>query len=76
MLYVSHIGATGMLSNNINSFTLIPQSINNITLKINDSFIARDTGFNISVAGVGHFIIGLLFEDEEMIPDNIVSQYK
>jgi hypothetical protein len=76
MLYVCHSGANGMLLNNINSFTLIPQSINNITLKINDSFITRDTGFTISAQGVGHFIIGLLFEDEEMVPDNIVSQYK
>ena len=76
MLYVSHSGATGMLPNNINSFTLVPQNINNITLKINDSFTSRDTGFTISALGVGHFIIGLLFEDDELIPDNIVSQYK
>jgi hypothetical protein len=76
MLYVSHSGATGMLPNNINSFTLVPQFVNNITLKVNDSFTARDTGFTISAQGVGHFIIGLLFEDDDMIRDDITSQYK
>jgi len=76
MLYVSHSGATGMLSNNINSFTLVPQFINSIVIKINDSFISRDTGFQISSQGVGHFIIGILFEDADLVADNIVSQYK
>jgi len=76
MLLVAHFGAIGMLQNNINSLTLVPQLINNITLKINDSFIARDTGFTISAQGVGHLIIGLLFEDEDLVSDNIVSQYK
>ncbi len=65
-----------MLSNNINSFTLVPQFINSIVIKVNDSFISRDTGFQISAQGVGHFIIGILFEDADLVADNIVSQYK
>ena len=76
MLYVSHGGANGMLPNFQNSFTLVPQMINNIIIKVNDSFTSRDTGFTISAQGVGHFIIGLLFEDQDLVPDNIVSQYK
>ena len=76
MLYVSHTGATGMLANNLISMILVPQLVNSIVLKVNDSFIARDTGFSISAQGVGHFIIGLLFEDDDLILDNSVSQYK
>lgn len=75
-IFINHIGVAGMVQNNINSLTLLPQSINNITLIINDSFILRNNGFTISGAGLGHFIICLLLEDEDMIPDNIVSQYK
>lgn len=77
LLYVSHLGATGMLPNNEYSLSLTPQLINNITVKINDSFISRDTGFSINVtSGAGHFILGLLFEDDDLILDNTVSQYK
>lgn len=76
MLYVSHSGATGMLPNDKLSITLTPQMISNITIKVNDSFVSRDTGFSISAQGVGHFIIGLLFEDADLLVDNIVSQYK
>lgn len=76
LIYASHLGAAGMLQNNLISLVLVPQLINNITIKINDSFINRDTGFNISGAGSGHFIIGLLFEDDDLIMDNVVSQYK
>jgi len=77
MLYVSHLGANGMLENNNYSLTLPPQLINNITIKINDSFISRDTGFSINVTtGDGHFILGLLFEDDDLIADNTISQYK
>jgi len=77
LLHVSHVGATGMLANNDYSLTLTPQLINNITIKVNDSFINRNTGFSINVTnGTGHFIIGLLFEDDDMIQDNVVSQYK
>jgi hypothetical protein len=76
MLYVSHVGANGLLPNDKISITLVPQMINNITIKVNDSFIARDTGYTISAGGAGNFIIGLLFEDTDLIADNIVSQYK
>lgn len=77
LLYVSHLAATGMLANDKFSLTLTPQLINNITIKINDSFISRDTGFSINVtSGTGHFILGLLFEDDDLISDNTVSQYK
>ena len=76
MLYVSHVGARGMLPNDKISITLVPQMINNITIKVNDSFIARDTGYTIGAGGAGNFIMGLLFEDTDLIADNIVSQYK
>jgi hypothetical protein len=76
MLYVSHGGVNGFLNNSYYSLALTPQLINNLTIKINDSFISRDTGFTISAQGVGHFIIGLLFEDSDLIADNITSQYK
>jgi len=76
MLYVSHAGANGFLNNSYYSLALTPQLINNITIKVNDSFTSRDTGFTISAQGVGNFIIGLLFEDSDLIADNIVSQFK
>ena len=76
LIFVNHTAVAGMLVNNNISLTLLPQSINNITLKINDSFISKDTGFTISGGGAGHFIIGLLFEDADLVSDNIVSQYK
>jgi len=77
LLYVSHVGATGMLPNNDYCLSLVPQLINNITIKINDSFINRDTGISINLTtGSGHMIIGLLFEDDDLIADNIVSQYR
>lgn len=76
MIYASHTGATGMVPNNVFSLLLVPQLINNITIKVNDSFTSRDTGFTISAQGVGHFILGLLFEDDDLIADNVVSQYK
>lgn len=76
MLYVSHVGATGLLPNDKISITLVPQYINSITIKVNDSFTNRDTGYTITAGNAGHFIIGLLFEDADLVADNIVSQYK
>lgn len=76
MIFATHTGATGMLANNTFSLSLLPQIINNITIKINDSFTDKNTGFTISAQGVGHFIIGLLFEDDDLILDDTTSQYK
>lgn len=76
IIYVNHQKVAGMLMNDKISLTLLPQMINNITIKLNNSFIARDAGFTISAANAGHFILGLLFEDDELVADNIVSQYK
>lgn len=75
-LFVSHIGATGNQFNDKISLTLIPQSINNITIKINTSFSNRDTGYTIAAGGAGNFILGLLFEDEDVILDNAISQFQ
>lgn len=75
-LYVNHTGAIGMEFNKELSLTLPPQLINNITIKITSSFTSRDAGFTISSQGVGHFILCLLFQDDDLMPDNIVSQYK
>ena len=76
ILYVNHQKIAGFLTNDKMSLTLVPQLISNITIKINDSFTARDNGFTIAANGVGHFIICLLLEDEDLIADNIVSPYK
>lgn len=75
LLFVSHIGVNGLVQNNQISVTLTPQTINNIVIKTNNSFTAKDAGITISTNN-GHLIIGLLFEDADLIPDNIVSQYK
>jgi hypothetical protein len=76
ILFINHIKAIGSLLNDKNCITLVPQLINSITIKVNNSFTARDSGFTIAANGTGHFIIGLSFEDDDLIADNIVSQYK
>lgn len=76
IIYIIHQKVAGLLTNDKISLTLVPQLINSIVIKVNDSFTLRDNGFTITEAGVGHFILGLLFEDDELVADNIVSQYK
>jgi hypothetical protein len=75
-LFATHTGANGMCFNDKISLTLVPQLVSNITIKITDSFALRDNGFTISAQGVGNFVLCLLFEDMDLIPDNTVSQYK
>jgi hypothetical protein len=76
IIYVNNQKIPGMLMNDKISVILLPQVINNIVIKLNSSFVARDAGFTISAANAGHFILGLLFEDNDLELDNIVSQYK
>ena len=76
MLFVEHTGATGMTNNDKVSLTLVPQIITNITIKVTDSFTSRDAGVSISGAGVGHFVLCLIFEDEDLVRDDTVSAYK
>lgn len=76
ILYVSHGGAIGMLLNNEFSLNLQAQTINSIVIKVNDSFTSRDTGYNISSQGVGHFILCLELEYDDLIKDDISSSYK
>ena len=75
-ILTAHTGAVGMLFNNDYCLTLTPQLINNITIITNGSFTERNTGISINASGVGHIIIGLLFIDDTLEPDNIVSIYK
>lgn len=75
-ILTAHTGATGMLFDTEYTLTLTPQLINNITISVNGSFTARNSGITISGGGNGHFILGLLFETAELELDNIVSIYK
>lgn len=74
-LFVAHTGVAGMLLNNQYSLTLTPQLITNITFSLSNTLTARNAGYTIS-ANSGHFIIGLLFEDEDLVSDDITSIYK
>jgi len=76
ILFISHTGANGMLANDKISLTLVPQTISNITIKTCSDFINKDSGITISAQNVGTVVIGLLFEDADLIPDNTISQYK
>ncbi len=76
IIFIAHTGVSGMLNNNKFSLTLLPQNISNISLTLNNSFTQRNQGFTISGANLaGSFIIGLLFEDDELMIDNAVSEY-
>lgn len=77
IIFINHLKVVGTLINDKISLTLVPQAINNITIKIDSSFITRNSGFTINAdTKVGHFILGLLLEDDDLIMDNIVSPYK
>lgn len=75
-LFVAHTGVASQLNNNQFSMYLQPQQINKITLYLSNSFSTRNNGFTISGAGAGNFLIGLLMEEEDLITDNTVSQYR
>lgn len=75
-LYVNHTNVPSQQPNNQFVLTLLPQQVTRLTLYLSNSFTARNTGFTISGGGAGHFIIGLLFEDSDLVLDNGISQYK
>jgi hypothetical protein len=76
-LYVNHTAVASQQYNNYFSMTLLPQQITTLTLYLNNSFTARNQGFTINTSnGAGHFILGLMFEDADLMLDNGVSQYK
>lgn len=76
ILFASHTGVASQLNNNQFSLILLPSQINKITLILGNSFTARNNGFTISGGGAGHFILGLLFEDDDLVLDDASSQYK
>lgn len=76
-LFVAHTGVAGMLDNSEFSLTLLPQLITSISITLSNSLSSRNAGFTInSEDKKGHFILGLLFEDDDLIADNAVSPYK
>jgi len=75
-LFVSHTGVASQLNNNQMSLALLPQQVSNITIHLSNSLSSRNAGFTISGGGAGNFILGLLFEDDELVLDDAVSQYK
>lgn len=75
-LFIGHTGVASQLNNNQFSFYLQPQQLNKITLYLSNSFTTRNAGFTISGQGSGHFLIGLLLEDEDLVIDNVTSQYQ
>jgi hypothetical protein len=74
-LFVAHTGVASQLNNNQFCLTLVPQLVSNITITLSNSLSTRNAGFSIS-SGAGNFIIGLLFEDDDLQIDNAVSPYK
>lgn len=76
VLFISHTGVAGMTNNNQMSLTLLPQQVSRMTLFLSNTLSTRNAGFTISGGGAGNFLISLLFEDDDLIADNSVSQYK
>jgi len=78
IIFVAHTGVASQLNNNQISLILLPQVISTITIDLNNSFTSRDKGFTISSGenGNGNYILGLLFEDDDLIMDDASSIYK
>lgn len=74
-LFVTHTGVASMLNNNKFSLSLLPQQITRITLYLSNNFSTRNAGFTIT-SNNGHFVLGLLFEDDDLIVDDASSIYK
>lgn len=75
-LYVNHTGVASQHYNDYLSMVLMPQQISRITLTLNNSFNAKNSGFTINTGtGAGHFVIGLMFEDLDLVADNTISPY-
>jgi len=75
-LFVSHTGATGMDHNLEYSLSLLPQLVDSIVISVTDSFTDRNAGITISGGGAGHFVLGLLFENDDLVTDDASSIYK
>jgi hypothetical protein len=75
-LFASHSGATGMDHNLEYSLSLIPQLVNSIVIGVTSSFTDRNAGITISGGGSGHFILALLFENDDLVIDDASSIYK
>lgn len=75
-LYVSHTGVASNLNNNQFSLLLPPQVVSQIRIALSNNFSTRNAGFTISGGGSGNYIIGLLFEDDDLIIDDASSIYK
>lgn len=76
-LYVTHTAVASQLNDNQFSLILLPQLVSRISIALSNNFSTRNAGFTINGAnGAGNYIIGLLFEDADLIPDDASSMYK
>ena len=76
-LFVAHTAVASQLNNNEFSLILLPQLVSRITIALNNSFTTKNNGFTISAGnGNGNYVLGLLFEDDDLVADDAVSQYK
>jgi len=76
-LFVAHTAVASQLNDNQFSLILMPQLVSRITIALSNSFTVRNNGFTINNSnGNGHYIIGLLFEDEDLVADDASSMYK
>lgn len=76
-LFIAHTAVASQLNDNQFSLILLPQLVSRITIALSNSFSTRNNGFTINNStGAGHYIIGLLFEDADLILDDASSIYK